>query len=164
MSRAPCFIRTAARRRRPDMKKAAPSSRLCRPMQSDQRRRRTRTGTRFCEGAVAAAKKSMTAEREPAIRKSTSAISTCETNPVIAVSAVKKAKIQKARRATERVIGHLSQVFLKTYGQEAGSMRRKACGITIEWEMNTARSGGTLQSRLALLLHRRLIVDCKLAR
>ena len=72
-------IRTAARRRRPDNKKGGsnepPLLAGAESFSAGDARARERE---LCEGAVATAKNSMTAEREPPIKKRTSAISTCD--------------------------------------------------------------------------------------
>ena len=86
-----------------------------------QRRRRTLTGTSDGAGTVNA-RKSIMADRDPQMRKSTSAIVTWEAKPVTAARTVRAANIKNARRATERFIGSVSQVFWKTCGRDAGSI------------------------------------------
>jgi hypothetical protein len=57
------------------------------------------------------AKKSISRDNDPLIRKSTSAITACDATPVAAAKNVTNRKMQKARSATERFIGYLSQLF-----------------------------------------------------
>jgi hypothetical protein len=67
-------------------------------------------------------KNSNMADRDPQIRKSTSAIFTWDAKPVTAARTVRAANIKNARRATERFIGSVSQVIWKTYRRDAGSI------------------------------------------
>jgi hypothetical protein len=69
-------------------------------------------------------------DKDPQMRKSTSAIVTWEAKPVTAARTVRAANIENARRATERFIGSVSQVFWKTCRRDAGSIPIAVSRIT----------------------------------